>query len=292
MTNLYNVLQQHLFLTSIVVLLISLCVGSFLNVVIYRLPSNLYRQWRQECEEFLQREPEAEIPFQRFNLAFPASHCPQCHTALRWWHNIPVISFLCLRGQCAFCKQSIAWRYPAIECLCALLSALAFYHFGLTTTGAAALLFTWFSLAMVFIDIDHQLLPDHLTYSLLWLGLLLNCFALFTPLTNAVIGAIAGYSSLWLIMYSYKLITGKQGMGHGDFKLFAALGAWLGWAVLPFVIFIAALLGACIGIIHLQRQGKDRHTPIPFGPFLAFAGWIMLLYGDWVIATYQQYFLI
>ena len=279
-------LHQHIDFASVFLLLICLCIGSFLNVVIYRLPRSLMAQWHTECEQFLQQHPDTKSP-SSLSLSWPASHCPHCQTPLRMWHNIPILSFLCLRGHCAFCQVKISWRYPIVEGSCLLVSAMVIYHFGLTPQAALVLVFSFLLLVMIFIDIEHQLLPDSLTMGLLWLGLMSNYFALFVSLHQAVLGALLGYLSLWSIMHLYQYLTGKQGMGHGDFKLFAALGAWLGWQALPYIIILASLTGIIFGSFILWRQQQDKNTPIAFGPYLAIAAWIMLLYGQSVNQFWQ-----
>ena len=267
-----QILQVNLTGLTIVVGLFSLCVGSFLNVVIYRLPIMLERAWRGE-----------EEPSQRFDLMLPRSHCPTCNKLIPAWHNIPLLSYLILRGKCAYCKQSISIRYFLIELLTLLLSVIICVHFGPSWQLLAGLVFTWFIIALTFIDLDHQILPDNLTLTLLWIGLLCNLFTVFIPLASAVLGAIVGYVSLWSFTYLYKLVTGKMGMGHGDFKLFAAFGAWFGWQALPLIIILAALLGSITGIIWSLINKKHRNTPIAFGPFLALSGWLALLFHSQLI---------
>lgn len=256
--------------------IIGLCVGSFLNVVIYRFPKILAQQWREECHTYLALENTAEKP-ESFSLAWPGSHCPSCKKALKPWHNIPVISYLFLRGRCAYCAEKISIRYPIIEFLTAVLTLWAIVYYGVSIEGLSAVLFTWFLITISMIDLDHQIIPDNLSYSLLWIGLLLSLFDVFVDSETAIIGALCGYLSLWSITYVFKLITGKQGMGHGDFKLFAAFGAWMGWQPLLLIILIASSLGAVIGIASILVQRMDRNTPLPFGPFLAFGGWVASL---------------
>ncbi len=258
--------------------ILGLLVGSFLNVVIYRLPVMLERNWRRECLEFL-GQPEEEKP-SRFDLIQPASTCPHCGHQIRAWENIPVISFLLQKGRCTRCGASISIRYPLVELLTALLSVAVAWHFGVTMQTLWALVLTWTLIALSFIDIDHQLLPDAITLPILWLGLFLSLFHLFTDPESAIIGAIAGYLSLWMVYQLFKLLTGKEGMGFGDFKLLALFGAWLGWQMLPMIILLSSLVGALLGITMILIQGRDRHSPIPFGPYLAIAGWIALLWGD------------
>lgn len=268
------------------VAIISLCVGSLLNVIISRLPKMLNQQWQQHCSEIM----ACELPPQdKINLFFPRSHCPKCSQLIKAWQNIPIVSYLFLRGRCFYCKQSISWRYPFIEALTVALSLLIAWQFGPGLVCIAALLFTWMLICLCFIDIDHQLLPDNLTLSLLWLGLLCNTQGMFISLENAVISAAIAYLLLWSFMQLFYLITGKIGMGHGDFKLLAALCAWVGWQQLPFILIFSSLSGAIIGIIVLKLKSKDKDTPIPFGPFLCVAGYIALLYGqsinEWYLTT-------
>jgi len=266
------------------VLVLGLIIGSFLNVVIYRLPRMLQREWRNECLEFLQQHPE-KTGQETFNLILPGSQCPQCHSTLKFWHNIPLLSYLFLWGKCQFCRQPISFQYPVVELMTALASAFLFWHF--TSHGVrdplyllAVLGFTWLLVGMLVIDLYHQILPDSLTLLLLWLGLLLSVYGGSVTAETAIIGATVGYSSLWLITAIFKLITGKQGMGHGDFKLFAALGAWLGWQPLPLVLLFASGVGAIIGISLIIFNKQNRGQPIPFGPYLAIAGWLALILGD------------
>jgi len=258
--------------------IIGLLVGSFLNVVIYRLPVMLQRGWRKECIEYLQMEAEDEG--EPFNLSLPLSRCPKCQSPIKPYQNIPVISYVFLKGQCAHCKNPISIRYPLIEAFTATLSVLVAWHFGYTVQAGFALLLTWCLVALSFIDIDHQLLPDNITLPMLWLGLLLNLFGLYTDINASVIGAIAGYMVLWLVYQAFKLVTGKEGMGYGDFKLLALFGAWLGWAALPMIILLSSLVGAVIGITMIMFAKHDHNKPIPFGPYLAAAGWIALLWGN------------
>ncbi|WP_447589278.1 prepilin peptidase [Aquipseudomonas campi] len=268
-------------------LLLGLLVGSFLNVVIYRLPIMMQRDWQKQAKEILElpREPDLKP----FNLVLPHSSCPNCGHQIRPWENIPVISYLFLRGKCSSCKARISRRYPLVELACGLLSAYVAWHFGFGWQTAAILLLSWGLLAMSLIDVDHQLLPDDLVLPLLWLGLIVNAFGLFTSLGDALWGAVAGYLSLWSVYWLFKLLTGKEGMGYGDFKLLAMLGAWGGWQILPLTILLSSLVGAVLGVILLRLRNKETSTPIPFGPYLAIAGWIALLWGDQITATYLQF---
>lgn len=256
---------------------LSLCVGSFLNVVIYRLPVMMEARWRSNCCELLEIEQEKQD--QPLSLAFPNSHCPRCNTPIKPWHNVPVISYLLLRGKCAQCAVSISPRYPLLEVTTAALSVVLLWHFALGPALLGALLFTWALIALTMIDVDHQLLPDEITLPLLWAGLLFNSQAVYVGLESAVLGAVFGYLILWSVYWLFKLVTGKEGMGYGDFKLLAALGAWMGWESLHMIILMSSLVGAVVGIALLivKRQGKD--VPIPFGPYLAAAGWITFLWA-------------
>jgi len=265
-------------------------VGSFLNVVIYRLPKMMEHEWRNECELLLRgTETQTHKPAAVFNLAFPASHCPHCNATIQPWQNIPVISYILLRGRCANCSTSISIRYPIIEAITGLLSAYAAVHFGFTWESLATLFFLWALLTLTMIDVDHQLLPDQITLPLLWLGLLFNTQHLFASLSDAVIGAAAGYLTLWSVYHAFRLVTGKEGMGFGDFKLLAALGAWMGWQMLPVIILLSSLVGAVVGSLLLAFQRKGRSTPIPFGPYLAGAGVIAFFWGDTLIKNYLKF---
>ena len=257
--------------------IIGLLVGSFLNVVVYRLPIMLQSSWRKECLEYLQMEAEEED--EPFNLSLPLSRCPHCQSPIKAYQNIPVISYVFLKGQCANCKQPISLRYPLIELLTAITSIVVAWHFGYSVEAGFALLLTWVLIALSFIDIDHQLLPDNITLPVLWLGLFLSLFDLYCGIHASVIGAITGYMVLWLVYQAFKLVTGKEGMGYGDFKLLALFGAWLGWQALPLIILLSSLVGAVIGITMMIVVKRDHNIPIPFGPYLAVAGWIALLWG-------------
>jgi len=265
--------------------LFGLMIGSFLNVVIHRLPLMMQRAWEQEARAILE-QPEPTAPSERYDLWWPRSQCPRCGREIRVHENVPVLSYLLLRGRCPGCATRISWQYPLVELLTAVLFAISILHFGLTTGGLAALLFTGILVAAAGIDARTTLLPDQLTLPLLWFGLALNLFGVFTDLESAVIGAIAGYLTLWLVYHGFRLLTGKEGMGYGDFKLLAALGAWLGWQALPLVLLLASLVGAIVGITLILLRGRDRNVPIPFGPYLAAAGWIALIWGDALLAVY------
>ncbi|HWV15898.1 MAG TPA: A24 family peptidase [Cellvibrio sp.] len=273
--------------------IIGLLVGSFLNVVIYRIPKMLEREWREQCVEFLGEENIAAgarpAKGNKFNLVTPNSTCPHCNHKIKPWENIPVVSYLFLRGKCSSCKSPISLRYPIIELVTGLLSVVAIYTFGANYTGLACLVFTWCLIALTMIDIDTKLLPDNITLPLLWLGLIANYFGLFTSLESAVWGAIGGYLSLWSVYWLFKMLTGKEGMGYGDFKLLGALGAWLGWQMLLQIILLSSLVGAVIGISMIVMRGRDRNIPIPFGPYLAIAGWIALMWGQDINQIYLHY---
>ncbi|GLK90703.1 prepilin peptidase [Pseudomonas turukhanskensis] len=267
-------------------LVLGLLIGSFLNVVIYRLPVMMKRDWQQQAREILELPPEPKG--KTFNLILPNSSCPHCNHEIKAWENIPVVSYLALRGKCSSCKAPISKRYPLVELACGVLSAYVAWHFGFTWQAGAMLLLTWGLLAMSLIDADHQLLPDALVLPLLWIGLIINQYGLFASPQDALIGAIAGYLSLWSVYWLFKLVTGKEGMGYGDFKLLAMLGAWGGWQVLPLTILLSSLVGAVLGVIMLRLRNAETSTPIPFGPYLAIAGWIALLWGDQITGTYLQ----
>ncbi|MDF3937073.1 prepilin peptidase [Pseudomonas citronellolis] len=280
-------LASHALAFVLCVALLGLLVGSFLNVVIHRLPKMLELEWQQQARDTLALpQPEQRATY---NLVLPNSQCPHCGHEIRAWENIPVVSYLALRGKCSACKAPISARYPLIEVATALLSAFVAWHFGCTWQAGGMLLLTWGLLAMSMIDVDHQLLPDALVLPLLWLGLIANHFGLFTSLGDALWGAVFGYLSLWSVFWLFKLVTGKEGMGYGDFKLLAMLGAWGGWQVLPLTILLSSLVGAVLGVIMLRLRNADSGTPIPFGPYLAIAGWIALLWGDQITATYLQF---
>ena len=274
-------LANPIFTVSIA-LVVGLCVGSFLNVVVHRLPKMLERDWRAQCAELRGESLPDENP-PAYNLAVPRSACPECGHRIGALENIPLVSWLVLRGACSACRKPISARYPLIELLGGLLAAYAIWRFGLTWKGAAACALLWTLIALTFIDFDTQLLPDSLTLPLLWGGLLVNLFGLFVRLDDAVIGAIAGYLALWIVYWLFRLIRGKEGMGYGDFKLLAALGAWLGWQMLPLIILLSSVVGAVIGISLLVFKGRDHNVPLAFGPYLAIAGGIALFFGPALI---------
>lgn len=263
--------------------LLGLVIGSFLNVVIHRLPKMLEREWRRQCAELAGEPLPADEPF---NLLFPRSHCPHCGQPIAARDNIPLIGFLWLKGRCRHCACRIPWRYPLVEAAMGLLFAFAAWRFGLAPPLLAAVLFIAIVVALAVIDLETQLLPDALTLPLLWLGLLANLKGLFAPLEHAVIGAVAGYLALWLVFWTFKLLTKKEGMGYGDFKLAAALGAWFGWPMLPLAILLSSLLGAVVGVALIAAGRGGRDKPIPFGPYLAAAGLVILFGGEWLQRTW------
>lgn len=283
-----------------VVALVSLMVGSFLNVVIHRLPIMMERAWREGMEEFAASDNEssslpADAPElaenaadesvtkpepEPFNLAVPRSRCPACGSEIKAWQNIPVVSYLLLRGKCANCQNPISVRYPIVEFMTMVFSLIVAWQLGPTPQAALGIVVTWFFVSMTMIDIDHQLLPDSLTLPLMWIGLLAALVPVFTDLQSAVVGAAAGYMVLWLVYQLFRIVTGKEGMGYGDFKLLAAIGALLGWQALPVVILLSSLVGAVVGIALIAVTGRDKNIPIPFGPYLAAAGWIAMLWGE------------
>lgn len=269
------------------VFIFSLLIGSFLNVVIYRLPVMMERDWKNQCQEYMGTSTGEDQP--AFNLSKPRSRCPHCGHQIKAWQNIPLISYLLLRGKCASCGAGISIRYPAIELLTAVLSAVVAWHFGYGWQTAAALLLTWALISLSMIDVDHQLLPDAITLPFLWLGLVLSLFPVFADIRESLIGAVAGYMSLWTVYQLFKLVTGKEGMGFGDFKLLALLGAWMGWQALPMIVILSSAVGAILGGLMLAIQGRDRSQPIPFGPYLAVAGWIALIWGEQLSSAYMHW---
>ncbi len=268
-------------------LVLGLLVGSFLNVVIHRLPIMMEKQWKNECTQMLNPDAEPEEA-EKYNLLVPHSACPKCSHKIRPWENIPVISYLLLKGRCSQCKTGISVRYPIIELAAGLLAMGSALVYGPGMASFMICILCWMLLAMSMIDVDHQLLPDSMTLPLLWLGLLVNTTGMFTSLEDAVYGAIAGYLSLWSVYWLFKLTTGKEGMGYGDFKLLAALGAWMGWQFLPLIILLSSLVGAVVGISMIVIRGRDRNIPIPFGPYLAAAGLIAMFKGEEMINSYLQ----
>jgi leader peptidase (prepilin peptidase)/N-methyltransferase len=264
-------------------ILVGLCAGSFLNVVIYRLPKMLDRGWKLQCAE-LNGETVPEAP--PFNLVVPRSACPSCGHPISAAENIPVVSWIVLRGKCKACRAPISRRYPVVEVLGGLFAAWSVYRFGLTPKGVGAAILLWSLLALTMIDVDTQLLPDDITLPLLWAGLAFNLWGVFAPLASAVIGAIAGYLSLWVVYWLFKLIRGKEGMGYGDFKLLGALGAWLGWEMLPLIVLLSSLAGALVGLGLVALKGRDHSVPLAFGPYLAAAGAVALFWGAPIMRIY------
>ncbi len=271
----------------ILTVLFGLMVGSFLNVVIYRLPLMMQREWRAQCAELLGQPTPDDTP--RLSLWGPRSQCPHCHHLIGAAENIPLLSYIRQRGRCAHCGAAIGVQYPLVEAASGLLAGVVAWKLGFGWPAAAALLFTWTLLAASVIDLHHQLLPDDLTLPLLWLGLLAALFGLGVDLRSAVIGAMAGYLSLWLVYQGFRLLTGKEGMGHGDFKLLAALGAWTGWQYLVTIVLLSSLVGAICGLALIVLRGRERGSPLPFGPFLAAAGWIALLWGETINRAYLNW---
>lgn len=291
---------EHAALFTASVFVFGLAIGSFLNVVIYRLPIMLDREWRAQASEYAApsgaNTVSADISApSRLTLSVPRSACPACNAPITAWHNVPVVSWLILRGRCAACRAPISSRYPVIELATGVLSGVVAWHFGFGAPAGCALLVTWMLIALTGIDIDHQLLPDTITLPLLWAGLLAAVVfgtSVGQPIPvaprDAICGAAAGYLSLWSVFHVFRLVTGKEGMGYGDFKLFAALGAWLGWKLLPLIIVLAAATGAVLGIAMIVLRGRDRAAPMPFGPYLAAAGWLAMMYGNGLIDDYLR----
>jgi leader peptidase (prepilin peptidase) / N-methyltransferase len=314
MQHIAELLSTHQAIWIGLVFVVSLLVGSFLNVVIHRVPIMLDREWRSQAEQILkgdsdqemgdsQSAPDAHLPSayslqptasSPYNLFVPRSACPKCGAMITAWQNVPVVSYLLLRGKCAKCGQKISPRYPLVELGTAILSALVAWKFGFVWYTGAALVLTWTLIALAGIDVDTQLLPDNITLPLVWLGLLLSLattipdIGLPVATQSSIIGAVAGYLSLWSVYHLFRMLTGKEGMGYGDFKLFAALGAWLGWQMLPLIILLSAFTGAVVGIALISVRRHDRNIPIPFGPYLAAAGWIALMWGDELVGSYLR----
>ena len=270
---------------------LSLAVGSFLNVVIHRLPIMMQKEWRAQCVDLLNEDKETqdnttEKNNEKYNIVVPRSACPHCGHQLRASENIPVISYLFLKGKCSGCGTPISKRYPIIELMTMVFSVLVAWRFGFTWQCAAALFLTWALISASMIDFDHKLLPDDITLPFLWIGILKNLFGWFAISYDSIIGAIAGYLSLWCVYWAFKLLTGKEGMGYGDFKLLAVFGAWLGWQALPGIILLSSFVGAMVGIALIIIKGRDKNIPIPFGPYLATAGWIYLMWGEQLTQMY------
>jgi len=286
MSALFQLLQSSPLAFIILCTVLGLMVGSFLNVVIHRLPKMMEVGWQQQCAELRGEEPVPHSP--PYNLVVPRSACPYCNHAISAWENIPVISYLFLRGRCKGCGAAISPRYPIIEAISGMLCAFAAAHFGFGPAAGGALLLIWALLALTAIDLDTQLLPDDITLPLIWAGLMFNLFGIFTSLSSAVLGAVIGYLALWSVYWLFKLATGKEGMGYGDFKLLAALGAWLGWQMLPLIILLSSLVGAIVGIALIVVFKHGRNIPIPFGPYLAGGGLIALFWGQTLTHEYLQ----
>lgn len=272
------------------VLFLGLSFGSFLNVVAYRFPLMMERDWKIECHEFLELKPPVfDDKLASLTLSSPASACPECGHKIRYWENIPVISYLLLKARCSSCNTKISFQYPAVEFLTALASVTVAYKFGVTIQTLTALFFTWTLIALTLIDLKKMLLPDSMTIPLLWSGIVLSFFSVFTELNSSVIGAIAGYLVLWTVYHLFRIVTGKEGMGYGDFKLLAALGAWTGFIYLPQIILISSIVGSIIGISMMVFGRTKQQQPIPFGPYLAVAGWIALLWGETINTSYLSF---
>ena len=278
-------IYPSLFLSTIFVW--GLLIGSFLNVVILRLPVMMERDWKQQCCELLELDDSNfNKEKENINLVTPRSHCPKCKHQISALENIPVISYLFLKGKCSKCENKISIRYPLIEIVSGISVVIVAYYFGVSSQTLFALFLTWSLIALSMIDFDHQLLPDDITLPLLWLGIVINIFGVFTDIESSVLGAVFGYGTLWSVYIIFKLVTGKEGMGHGDFKLLAVLGAWFGWQLLPLIIILSSLVGAVIGISLMFLKSHDRNTAIPFGPYLAIAGWVSMLWGPYIMSAY------
>ncbi len=286
MTSLFDALSHNPALLYLCVGVLGLIVGSFFNVVILRLPKMLEQEWQAQCADMMGQEVSSKE--ENITLSTPASTCPKCGHKIKPWENIPVVSYLVLRGKCSSCKTSISPRYPIIELVTAILAAIVICQFELSWIGLAAVVFTWMLLILTMIDFDTQLLPDSITLPLLWIGLLVNINGSFVSLSEAVWGAVIGYLALWSVYHLFRILTGKEGMGYGDFKLLAALGAWLGWKMLPLIILLSSLVGAVVGLGLIAILGRDKNIPIPFGPYLAAAGWIALMWGDEIVSGYLR----
>jgi leader peptidase (prepilin peptidase)/N-methyltransferase len=286
---LVSFLQQHPLFFYFIAVITGLVVGSFLNVVILRLPRMMEREFRRECHQLLEiEEPPAEEE-QNFNLNTPASHCPSCGHGITALENIPLLSYLFLRGKCSACGARISLRYPVIEAFSGAVTLLVAMHFGVSPQALLAALLSWALIALGTIDLETQLLPDDITLPFLWLGILANMYGVFTGVYSSLFGVMAGYLSLWAVYKAFKLLTGKEGMGYGDFKLLAMLGAWLGWQMLPLIVILSSAVGAVVGIGLILFRGHARAEPIPFGPYLAAAGWLALLYGDTMMSAYLHW---
>src|SRR3990167_6605069 len=260
----------------IITAIFALFIGSFLNVIIYRLPRMMEQNWSEECRVYLGLKPHTDV--EKLNLCLPFSHCPQCKTPIRPWHNIPILSYFLLRGKCAYCKGHISLRYPLVEALTCIMSVYVIWKFGISWQALSAMFFTWAVICLTFVDLDYHLLPDQLTLSLLWVGLLSSLYTLFINSHDAILGAIAGYLIFAITQWVFERITGKTGMGQGDFKFLAAMGAYLGWQMLPLIILLASVSGIIFTFTHMVIKRQYKSVPLPFGPYLAVAGWIALLW--------------
>ncbi|MCE0723753.1 MULTISPECIES: prepilin peptidase [Legionella] len=283
-----DLITNHIWFMYTAIALFSLAVGSLLNVIIYRLPIMLEGEWKQQYNDLIGIKEDTQQPI---NLFFPRSFCPSCNTTVKAWQNIPILSYLFLRGRCYQCKAPISIRYPLIELITMLLSLYASWHFGFTVQLIFALIAIWILICLIFIDLDHQILPDCLTLSLLWIGLIANTENLFTPLPQAVLSAAGAYMGLWMFIKIFYLFTGKIGMGNGDFKLFAAFGAWFGWIFLPLILLLSSISGTIIGLLYLRLHDKSKDTTIPFGPFLCISGLISLFWGHYIVNWYLRFWI-
>ncbi len=299
MTEITQLLAQHPLLFAAISFAFAAVIGSFLNVVIHRLPVMMKREWQLECNQYLDEyhnatvaeikdrlaQPIDDYP-EKYNLVVPGSACPKCKTSIKPWHNLPVLGWLMLGGKCAHCKTPISARYPVIEALTGLAVAYLAYHFGPTWQFVFATILTFGLVALTGIDLDEMLLPDQITLPLLWIGLLTNLNGTFVSITDAVIGASAGYMSLWSVFWGFKILTGKEGMGYGDFKLLAVFGAWFGWQLLPLIILLSSIVGALVGLLLIVNKKINSGNPIPFGPYIALAGWIAMIWGEKIVNWY------
>jgi len=288
--NIIEFITEHTNFFLFLIAAFSLLIGSFLNVVIYRLPHMMKNTWNQECREYLGLKA-LPSDIEHLNLWLPFSHCTHCKKPLKPWHNIPIISYLVLRGKCAFCGVKISMRYPLVELICCVTSVYIAWRFGVTWQTVGGLIFTWIAISLTFIDLDHHLLPDELTLLLVWVGLFLSIYLVFTNSHDAIIGAIGGYLIFAIVQWLFKLATGKVGMGQGDYKFLAGLGALLGWQQLPVIILLASIIGLIFGLTQMVLKHQFKSEPIPFGPYLAIAGWISLIWGPEIMAIYVHKFL-
>ncbi|QYJ89617.1 prepilin peptidase [Shewanella halotolerans] len=299
MTESLQLMAQYPLLFAAISFVFASTIGSFLNVVIHRLPVMMKREWQLECNQYLDEyhnatvadikdklaQPIDDYP-EKYNLVVPGSACPKCKTSIKPWHNLPVLGWLMLGGKCAHCKARISARYPVIEALTGLAVAYLAYHFGPTWQFVFATILTFGLVALTGIDLDEMLLPDQITLPLLWIGLLINLNGTFVSITDAVIGASAGYMSLWSVFWGFKILTGKEGMGYGDFKLLAVFGAWFGWQLLPLIILLSSIVGALVGLLLIVNKKINSGNPIPFGPYIALAGWIAMIWGEKIVNWY------